>query len=112
MGNEIVLEKKNGWSDKEYYCDITRLLDHCSGLIKCPKHFKNYIYDTRDLWDKKTLVIRIPGRTTGSIEIDDKSIIKNISIDDVLIGKSNWYKENTNEELKKFIGMKVVFPEN
>lgn len=32
MGNEIVLEKKNGWSDKEYYCDITRLLDHCSGL--------------------------------------------------------------------------------
>ena len=58
------------------------------------------------------MVIRIPGRTTGSIEIDDKSIIKNISIDDVLIGKSNWYKENTNEELKKFIGMKVVFPEN
>lgn len=41
----------------------------------------------------------------GSIEIDNRSIIKNISIDDVLIGKSNWYKENTNEELKK-----VVFP--
>lgn len=55
MGNEIVLEKKNGWSDKEYYCDITRLLDHCSGLKKYPKHFKIIsmtpeIYGTRRHW--------------------------------------------------------------
>lgn len=53
MSNEIILEKKNGWSDKEYYCDITRFLDHCSELQKYSKHFKNYVYDTRDLWDKK-----------------------------------------------------------
>ena len=32
MSNEIIMEKKNGWSDKEYYCDITRLLDNCSRL--------------------------------------------------------------------------------
>lgn len=85
-------------------------MDHCSELQKYPKHFKNYVYDTRDLWDKKTLAIRIPGRTVGSIEIDDKSVIKNISIDDVLIGENNWYIENVNDKLKKFIGMKVIFP--
>ncbi len=37
MSNEIILEKKNGWSDKEYYCGITRLLDSCSGFKKYPK---------------------------------------------------------------------------
>lgn len=108
MNNKMILEKKNSWSDKEYYCDITKLLDNCSRLPKS-KHFKNYVYDTRDLWDKKTLAIRIPGRTVGSIEIDEKSVIKNISIDDVLIGEDNWYVENVNDKLKKFIGMKVVF---
>nr|DAV28271.1 MAG TPA: hypothetical protein [Caudoviricetes sp.] len=56
------------------------------------------------------MVIRIPGRTVGNIKIDDKSIIKNISIDIVLAGRSNWYIENVNDKLKKFIGMKVIFP--
>ena len=46
----------------------------------------------------------------GNIKIDDKSIIKNISIDIVLAGRSNWYIENVNDKLKKFIGMKVIFP--
>lgn len=50
------------------------------------------------------------GEQWGSIEIDDKSVIKNISIDIVLTGKNNWYTENVNDKLKKFIGMKVVFP--
>lgn len=107
---EMILEKKIGWSDKEYYSDITRLLDNQCGLQVIPKHFQNYIYDTRDLWDKHTLAIRIPGRTVGEINLDDNNVITNLEIDRVLIGESNWYKENTNEELKKFIGMKVVFP--
>lgn len=55
MGNEIVLEKKNGWSDKEYYCDITRLLDHCSGLKNIQSILKIIsmtpeIYGTRRHW--------------------------------------------------------------
>ena len=109
---EMILEGKYGWSDKEYYSDITRLLDNQCGLQMIPKHFKNYIYDTRDIWDKHTLAIRIPGRTVGEINIDDNGVITNVEIDRVLIGEDNWYKENVNEELQRFLGMKVVFPEN
>lgn len=108
---EMILEGKYGWSDKEYYSDITRILDNQCGLQMIPKHFKNYIYDTRDIWDKHTLAIRIPGRTVGEINIDDNGVITNVEIDRVLIGEDNWYKENVNEELKRFLGMKVVFPE-
>ncbi len=111
---EMILERKYGWSEREYYSDITditRLLDRQCALKEKPKHFKNYIYDSRDLWDKHTLAIRIPGRTVGEINIDDNGMITNIDIDRVLIGEDNWYKENTNGELKQFLGMKVAFPE-
>lgn len=108
---EMILERKYGWSDREYYSDITRLLDSQCALKEKPKHFKNYIYDSRDLWDKHTIAICIPGRTVGEINIDDNDKILNVDIDKVLIGENNWYKEDVNEELKKFIGMKVVFPE-
>ena len=107
--NEIILVKKSEWSKKEYYCDITKLLDDYSGLKKTLNHFRNYICDTRDLWDNKTLAIRVPGRTVGGIYFDNNYKITNVKIDNMLIGDDNWYPKNINDVLKQFIGKKIVF---
>lgn len=109
MKKIILTKRRSYWSEKEFCCDITKYLDKSCGLNKVYyKNYKNYIYDSRDIWDNKTLAIRVPGRTVGCVVIDDNVVIE-CRISDDLVG--NLYEENINEELKQFVGRKLVFPE-
>lgn len=109
---EVILHKsKNKYFNKTYYCEITDVLDSCFKLFKTTHPILNYVYDSRDIWDGKTIAIRIPGRTSGYIKINEDNIILECVIHDDLVGKNNWYDKNVNEKLKKFIGKKLVFSE-
>lgn len=91
------LVHKNTWLRDEYYCPITTKLDELIGVADKSHHFKNYLLDTRDVWDN-TFSIRIPGRTTGVIRLDKSNIIIECLVDDPR------YPDNTNEILKQFVG--------
>jgi len=93
----VNLVHKNTWLRDEYYCPITEKLDVLIGVTDKSHHFKNYLLDTRDIWDN-TFSIRIPGRTTGVIRLDDNNIIIECLVDDPR------YPDNTNEILKQFVG--------
>ena len=109
--------ESNFGNRKEYHCEITDELDKLCGfsdnsdeddMFKCI--FRNYILDTRDVWGN-CLAIRIPGRTTGSIYVDENNIIIKCIIDEDCIGDSTkspyHYPSNTNEILKKYISVKL-----
>lgn len=98
--SDIILERKHTWYSKEYICELTDFINENldSTLVQ---RFGYYIYDSRDIWDNKTLAIRIPDRTVGCIRIDDNgTILKCEFYDD---------KNNINEKLKRFIGSKIIF---
>lgn len=98
------LEKKYGQNNGEYYCDLTRKLDElCSYTISIPR-YKHYIYDTRDLWCN-CLAIRVPGRTTGSIEVDNSNKITKISLSSDLIGDIKQYPSDIYREIEEYIGL-------
>ena len=96
---------------KEYHCELTEELDKlCELDIDEDNWFRNYLLDTRDVWDN-CLAIRIPGRTTGGVYLDENNIITSCIIDKELCGddsnKPYRYPSNTNEILKKYIGVKI-----
>lgn len=91
------LVRKNTWARDEYYCPITEVLDELIGVTDKSHHFKNYLLDTRDVWDN-TFAIRIPGRTTGTIRLSDNNIIVECLVSD------EKYPKGTNEILKQYIG--------
>ena len=102
------LEKKYNKNNKEYYCDLTRKLDDVCGYTVSNPRYKHYIYDARDLWDK-TLAIRVPGRTTGNIEVDNNNIITKISFSTELVGDIKQYPSNTDIKMEKYIGIALEF---
>lgn len=100
------LEKKYSTSSKEYYCNLTRKLDELCGYTVDYPRYKHYIYDTRDLWEN-CLAIRIPGRTTGSIEMNKNNVITRISFATDLIGDTKQYPDNIYREMEKYIGVEL-----
>ncbi len=106
----IVLIKKNNCGLKEYYCEITKMLDEDLCQENRPKWYRNYIYDTRDIFDNNTLVIRFPGMTTGYIRFDDNNIITECKIEEYTL-KDKWchYVGDVNEKFKQFVGRQIVF---
>lgn len=97
------LEKKYNQNNGEYYCDITRKLDELCGYAASNPRYKHYIYDTRDLWCN-CLAIRVPGRTTGNIEIGTNNVITKISFSTELVGDIKQYPSNVYKEVEKYIG--------
>lgn len=97
------LEKKYNQNNGEYYCDLTRKLDLLCGYTVTNPRYKHYICNTRDLWDG-CLAIRVPGRTTGSIEIDTNNVITKIYFSTELVGDIKQYPSNVYEKVKKYIG--------
>lgn len=102
------LEKKYEQSNREYYCDITRKLDELCGYTDKNSRFKNYIYDTRDTWCN-CLAIRVPGRTTGSIELNYNNEIVKIAFCEDVVGedKPYWYPINVEEKMEQYIGVSL-----
>lgn len=96
------LEKKYDQNNGEYYCELTRKLDELCGYASNSPRYKHYICDTRDLWDK-CFTIRVPGRTTGSIEVDTNNVITKISFSTELVGDLKQYPSNVYEEVVKYI---------
>lgn len=105
-GELMRLEKKYNQNNGEYYCDLTRKLDLLSGYTVTNPRYKHYIYDTRDFWDN-CLAIRVPGRTTGSIEVDTNNVITNISFSTELIGDNRQYPTNIYRELEEYVGVNL-----
>lgn len=97
------LEKKCD-RHKEYYCDLTRLLDELCGYTMINPRYKHYICDTRDLWDS-CLAIRVPGRSTGSIEVDPNNVITKISFLNEMVGDVKQYPPYVYGEVEKYIGI-------
>lgn len=97
------LEKKYNDNNKEYYCDFTRMLDELCGYTVSYPRYKHYVYDTRDLGDN-CLTIRVPGRTTGSIEVDTNNVITKISLSTELIGDIKQYPSSIYKEVERYIG--------
>lgn len=98
------LEKKYGQNNGEYYCDLTRKLDELYGYTISIPRYKHYIYDTRDLWCN-CLAIRVPGRTTGSIEVDNSNKITKISLSSDLIGDIKQYPSDIYRKIEDYIGL-------
>lgn len=103
------LEKKYNQNNREYYCEFTRELDVLCGCAVTNPRYKHYIYDTRDLWDD-CLAIRVPGRTTGSIEVGKNNVITKISFGTDLIGDTKQYPDNIYREIEKYIGVALEIP--
>ena len=94
---------------EEYYCEITEELDKICGFEVGDDgyHFRHYILDTRDIFNN-ALAIRFPGRTTGSIYLDENNIIISCTVDEVLCGEGKYYPSGINETLKKYIGETIL----
>lgn len=102
------LEKKYKQNNREYYCDITRKLDELCGYTDKCSRYKNYIYDTRNS-RCDCLAIRIPGRTTGSIELNANNEIVKISFCEDVVGedKPYWYPSNVEQEMEQYTGISL-----
>lgn len=105
------LEAKSKFGNREeYHCEITEELDKLCGFdTDKDSLFRNYLLDTRDVWDN-CFAIRIPGRTTGGVYLDENNIITSCVVDKELCGnakKPYHYPSDTNEILKKYIGVKI-----
>lgn len=98
--SNIILKRKYSWNNEEYVCELTDFMNENLDLPLVQK-FGYYIYDIRDIYDNKTLAIRIPGRTVGCFRIGDNGVIIKCELYD--------NKNNINEKLKRFIGSKIIF---
>lgn len=110
---EVVLKRKYlDFIDIEYQCEITEYLD---GNIKMNNsnfnsYFRCYVYDCRS-WCDNTVAIRMPGSTIGFIRFGDKNVITECCIYDDILKKSSCFSEDINEQLKRFVGSVLKFPE-
>lgn len=97
---------------KEYYCDITSMLDKESSLTKDIQSRLYRHYVLADDWSmaNRQLAIRVPGRTYGGITIDDHMVIRDIVMDNPegLSGKRPYPRELL-EKLRQFIGYQLRF---
>lgn len=98
------LEKKYNQNNGEYYCELTRELDELCGYAATNPRYKHYIYDTRDLWDNE-LAIRVPGKTTGGIQVDKNNAITRIAFGIGLSEDTKQYPDDIYREMEKYIGV-------
>ena len=106
IGDEIILTKrKPNIIAEECVCEITEYLNNnVSPYSLC------YIYDSRSIWGN-TIVIRMPGSTIGCIKFDDRNVIVECCIDADTMSKNNCFSKDINEQLKRFVGRTLIFPE-
>lgn len=105
----IVLVNED-WSQYQYYCEITKILDDNWIQESRLRNHRNYIYDSRQYGFENLLVIRVPGMTTGYIKVDNNNIIIECKIEKYAL-KDSWchYADDVNEKLKQFVGRQIVF---
>lgn len=100
----MVLSRRNSWDDKQYVCDLTKFLDELCGIPKDRDYpFENYLLDIRDHYDNG-FAIRVPGRTTGVVEIANDGQIIKCKIHDEVIGDGKFYPKDVNKKTQKYIG--------
>ncbi len=102
----IMLSKKRPGKNidflTQYYCDITRQLDAWCN-IEPDKMYKHYIL--KDI-DSENLTIRVPGSTTGLIEVENH-IIKDFEFCESILAKQ-MYTAKTLEDLKVlYVGRRI-----
>ena len=109
--NEIISTKPD-IKYKDYQNAITKMLDmHLKTPYKVTLR-QGYHYGTYILFEKNdnSAAIRFPGATRGHIDYDENQIITKIVLYD--IEEVDFiYKRSIQRELMKFIGMKLVKPE-
>lgn len=98
------LEKKYDQNNGEYYCDLTRKLDEVCGYAVSNPRYKHYICDTRDLWCN-LLTIRVPGRTVGSIKLNESNSIEAIAFSTDLVGDLKQYPSNIYQDIEMYLGI-------
>ena len=110
MKGYINLYKKNKGTDTDYVCDITKTLDSYLYHINKETGYINYIFIFgEDLkYGRDWLPIRIPGRTTGGILVEN-GVIREICIEEDLIGEGCYYKEGVQEALAQYLGQHLVY---
>ena len=89
-----------------YFCDLTEELDKLAELEKHHTYMRHYVYADDWAFNQKCLPIRMPGRTTGGIWVDDDNVITKVEVDldGCVIGK---YPDDVNEKLQKYVGEKI-----
>lgn len=110
---EIILRKKYpDFIDNEYLCEITKFLDDDirNNYGEFNSYFRCYIYDCRS-WHNDCFAIRMPGSTIGCIKFDDRNVIVECCIDADTMSKNNCFSKDINEQLKRFVGRTLIFPE-
>ena len=93
---------------KAWTCEITWFLDQVAGL---DERLHYIVINDLILFDDEdegpaAYYIRVPGGTVGSIWLDDDCNIKSISIDPTYVVES--YPENINEQVRKFVGERMM----
>ena len=104
------ISKKKTVDWPEYFCDLTKELDDLAELGKYHTYMRHYVYADNWAFERKCLPIRMPGRTTGGIWIDDDNVITKVEVDldGCVIGK---YLYDVNEKLQKYVGEKIELGE-
>ena len=100
------LTKRKTVDWEAYFCELTKDLDNLAELEKYHTYMRHYIYADNWAFERKCLPIRMPGRTTGGVWIDDDNVITKVEVDldGCVIGK---YPDDVNEKLQKYIGEKI-----
>lgn len=99
-----LVERNTAWP--EYLCELTKELDELVGLEKYHTYIRHYVFADDWAFEQRCLPIRMPGRTTGGVWIDDNNVITRaeVDLDGCVIGK---YPDDVNEKLYKYVGEKI-----
>lgn len=119
MEKQIIVYKK---SEDEYCGEITEFIDkYIIGLSKSlndknKRIFRTYLCSISKNDGYKVVGFRFPGATRGHIKIDKDNIIEDIIFySDTCFGHgrlSPLYCEDIVEDIKQFIGQKLIFKES
>lgn len=103
---ELTRRKICGEVRKAWVCEITWFLDQVAGLDERLHYIVTDSLLASDDENPVTYYIRVPGGTVGSIWLDDDHSIREIFIDTEKVVES--YPKNINEQVKKFVGERMV----
>jgi hypothetical protein len=109
MDNEKILYTKLKYgTSNEYINDLTKFMDNMIAVNEHPKFCSSYLC----ISGHNDISIRFPGATRGGIEVDSNNVITNIVLDEEYCfdkkQKDMRFKIELKEEIKKFIGYKIV----
>lgn len=107
----MTLKHRNGWTVPgmaEYTCELTEALDKAAGLDP-ESRFRHYVLDDGTRAGCYAMAIRVPGGTVGSMSVDaDRKILEAcVSTDNRIVS----YPDDIREELDRFLGRALAFPE-